>query len=99
MGERQTVKGRIYLLAKRSNTKPDKISYQISGCEMPDLGYLTVDSREVEMNIPDDVDAVQLAIQELTATKTQIEQQARAEINDIEERLDILKTSAANTPQ
>ena len=97
MSAEQKVQGRIFLLARKPHNSRSPLQYIVSGCEMPDLGYVTVASRDVEMDVPDGIDPAQIALQSLEAEKKHIENQAQQDIESIEERMQALVTNTSAT--
>ena len=96
MSAEQKVQGRIFLLARKPHNSRSPLQYIVSGCEMPDLGYVTVASRDVEMDVPDGIDPAHIALQSLEAEKKHIQKQAQQDIKSLEERMQELKADTAN---
>ncbi|MTI11782.1 hypothetical protein [Sansalvadorimonas verongulae] len=94
MNNKKVVKGIVYLLAKRGGSNNDQLFYQVSGCELPTLGYATIYSQEIELPIPDDVDTTLVRISDLKSQREMLQQEAnqtKEQIDRIESQLSVLE--------
>lgn len=82
------IEGKVYLLAMPSAAEKSGYSYSICSSEID--GFITVDTKEITMDVPDNFDIGSARIKSLKAEKSRIQAEAQLKAQNIEGQIQAL---------